>query len=44
MMASYQTDIVFSNNMIEAVNKRMKYYFLVTTKLLNIDQTRQILY
>jgi hypothetical protein len=38
-----QTDIVFSNSMIEAVNKRMKYDFLFTTNLLNIEQTDQYL-
>jgi hypothetical protein len=34
-----QTDIIFSNSMVEAVNKRMKYDFLFTTKLFNIEQT-----
>jgi putative transposase len=38
-----QTDIIFSNSMVEAVNKRMKYDFLFTTKLLNIEQTKQYL-
>ena len=38
-----QTDIVFSNSMVEAVNKRMKYDFLFTTRLLNIEQTKQYL-
>ena len=38
-----QTDIIFSNSMVEAVNKRMKYDFLFTTKLLNIEQTIQYL-
>jgi putative transposase len=34
---------MFSNSMVEAVNKRMKYDFLFTTKLLNIEQTTQYL-
>lgn len=38
-----QTDIIFSNSMIEAVNKRMKYDFLFTTELLDFDQTKQFL-
>lgn len=38
-----KTDIIFSNSMVEAVNKRMKYDFLFTTKLLNIEQTIQYL-
>ena len=38
-----QKDIIFSNSMVEAVNKRMKYDFLFTTKLLDIEQTRQFL-
>jgi len=38
-----QTDIVFSNSMIEAVNKRMKYDFLFTANLQNIEQTMQYL-
>ena len=38
-----QTDIIFSNSMVEAVNKKMKYDFLFTTNLLNIEQTVQYL-
>ncbi|MBN2215172.1 MAG: transposase [Bacteroidales bacterium] len=38
-----QCDILFSNSMVEAVNKRIKYDFLFTTKLLNIEQTIQYL-
>ena len=38
-----QTDIVFSNSMVEAVNKRMKYDFLFTVNLLDIQQTIQYL-
>ena len=32
-----QKDIVFSNSMIEAVNKRMKYDFLYTREYADID-------
>ena len=38
-----QCDILFSNSMVEAVNKRMKYDFLFRTRLLNIEQTIQYL-
>jgi len=38
-----QTDIVFSNSMVEAVNKRVKYDFLFTARLLDIGQTKQYL-
>lgn len=38
-----QLDIRFSNSMVEAVNKRMKYDFLFTRNLLNIEQVRQFL-
>jgi hypothetical protein len=38
-----QCDIFYSNIMVEAVNKHMKYDFLFTTKLLNIEQTRHYL-
>jgi len=38
-----QYDIFFSNSMVEAVNKRMKYDFLFTISLLNIEQTIQYL-
>jgi putative transposase len=33
-----QCDIIFSNSMIESVNKRMKYDFLFRTKLLDYQQ------
>ena len=39
-----QTDIVFSNSMVEAVNKRIKYDFLFTANLLNIDQVIKYLF
>lgn len=38
-----QSDIVFSNSMVEAVNKRIKYDFLFTTNLLNIGQVKHYL-
>ena len=38
-----QTDIIFSNSMVEAVNKRIKYDFLFTVNLLNIEQIIQYL-
>jgi hypothetical protein len=38
-----QTDIRFSNSMVEAVNKRMKYDFLFTQKLLNKEETEKYL-
>jgi transposase InsO family protein len=38
-----QKDIVFSNSMIEAVNKRMKYDFLFRTELLDFEQTSRYL-
>ncbi|MDD3688052.1 MAG: DDE-type integrase/transposase/recombinase [Bacteroidales bacterium] len=34
-----QLDIIFSNSMVESVNKRMKYDYLFTTELLNYEQT-----
>ncbi len=34
-----QKDVVFSNSMIEAVNKRIKYDFLFPAELLNFKQT-----
>lgn len=37
------TDIRFSNSMVEAVNKRMKYDFLFRTKLQNYEQTKRYL-
>ncbi len=36
-------DIIFSNSMVEAVNKRMKYDFLFTVRLLDLGQTKQYL-
>ena len=38
-----QTDIIYSNSMVEAVNKRIKYDFLFTVNLLDIQQTIQYL-
>ena len=38
-----QTDIIFSNSMVEAVNKRIKYDFLFTVHLLDFEQTKQFL-
>lgn len=38
-----QTDIVFSNSMVEAVNKRIKYDFLYHTKLWSIEHVIQFL-
>jgi len=38
-----QKDIFFSNSMIEAVNKRMKYDFLFRNTLLDIEHTRRFL-
>ena len=38
-----QKDIIFSNSMIEAVNKRMKYDFLFRTELLDIEHTQRFL-
>lgn len=38
-----QSDIIFSNSMVEAVNKRMKYDFLFTTNLLNVSQVNKYL-
>jgi len=38
-----QKDIRFSNSMIEAVNKRMKYDFLFRNQLLDFDHTRRFL-
>jgi putative transposase len=35
-----QTDTIFSNSMVEAVNKRIKYDFLFTVNLLNIEQVK----
>jgi len=34
-----QKDVIFSNSIIEAVNKRIKYDFLFTVELQNFDQT-----
>lgn len=38
-----QKDIVFSNSMVEAVNKRLKYDFLFTTKMKDYEQTLRYL-
>jgi putative transposase len=38
-----QSDIRFSNSMVEAVNKRMKYDYLFTTRLNDFEQTLQYL-
>ena len=38
-----QKDIHYSNSMIEAVNKQMKYSFLFRQELLDIDHTRRYL-
>ena len=38
-----QTDIIFSNSMVEAVNKRIKYDFLFTEKLYDIEQVNKYL-
>ena len=38
-----QKDIRFSNSMIEAVNKRMKYDFLFRTQLLDFEHTKRFL-
>ena len=34
-----QKDVIFSNSMIEAVNKRIKYDFLFPAELQNFEQT-----
>ena len=34
-----QQDIVFSNSMIEAANKQLKYRYLFTQQLANLDET-----
>lgn len=36
-----QKDIVFSNSMVEAVNKRLKYDFLFTKDLMDFDETKK---
>ena len=38
-----QKDIHFSNSMIEAINKRIKYDFLFRNELLDFEQTRRFL-
>jgi len=38
-----QKDIIFSNSMVEAVNKRMKYDFLFRTELLDLEHTQRFL-
>jgi len=38
-----QKDIRFSNSMVEAVNKRMKYDFLFRAQLLDIEHTQRFL-
>ena len=38
-----QKDIIFSNSMVEAVNKRMKYDFLFRAQLLDIEHTQRFL-
>jgi len=38
-----QKDICFSNSMVEAVNKRMKYDFLFRNQLLDFDHTQRFL-
>jgi hypothetical protein len=38
-----QKDIRFSNSMVEAVNKRMKYDFLFRTQLLDFEHTQRFL-
>ena len=38
-----QSDIIFSNSMVEAVNKRIKYDYLFTTNLLDIGQVKKYL-
>ena len=38
-----QKDIHFSNSMIEAVNKRMKYDFLFRNQLLDFEHTKHFL-
>jgi len=34
-----QKDVIFSNSIIEAVNKRIKYDFLFTTEIKDFKQT-----
>jgi hypothetical protein len=38
-----QKDIIFSNSMVEAVNKRMKYDFLFRAELLDFEHTQRFL-
>jgi len=38
-----QTDISFSNSMIEAVNKRLKYDYLFTRDFLDFEETEKFL-
>ena len=38
-----QKDIVFSNSMIEAINKKLKYDYLFTVELQNFEQTHKYL-
>jgi len=38
-----QKDVYFSNSMVEAVNKQMKYGFLFRTQLLDIEHTQRFL-
>jgi hypothetical protein len=38
-----QKDIIFSNSMVEAVNKRMKYDFLFRNQLLDFEHTQRFL-
>jgi len=38
-----QTDIIYSNSMVEAVNKRIKYDFLFREKLLNLHHVNKYL-